>query len=98
MIIEGQDFWDKVRETVEYGTEKPAYLADDEEWAIAVDIVWKEAMYKSPIGSTCPHCGEPAPYGNARIPWLDWHIDSHIHKWWWKTKRKLSWWTQFPKP
>jgi ribosomal protein S27AE len=31
----------------------------------------------------CPHCGDMAPHGDARIPWLNSHIDSRLHRWWW---------------
>lgn len=39
---------------------------------------------------SCPYCGELAPYGDARLPWLGWHIDSRIHRWWQALKRKYG--------
>jgi hypothetical protein len=30
-----------------------------------------------------------APYGDERIIWLQAHLDSRIHRWWWAMKRKL---------
>lgn len=39
---------------------------------------------------TCPHCGDTAPYGDARHVWLRTHIDSYIHRWWWKLKAWYS--------
>jgi hypothetical protein len=35
----------------------------------------------------CPHCGERPPHGDERIVWLDAHIKSLTHAWWWKLKR-----------
>lgn len=41
-----------------------------------------------PVRPVCPHCGSVAPYGEGRIPWLQAHIDSNIHRWWWTLRNK----------
>lgn len=84
-------FLAKVREKVEENTRRPAYLCSDEEWAQAVDEVMEEEKKKgNPITSApiCPHCGSIAPYGDERNMWIWAHIDSRLHRWWWKLKAR----------
>lgn len=44
-------------------------------------------MFRMPSTQVCPHCKELAPYGDERIVWLSAHLDSRLHRWWWRTKR-----------
>jgi hypothetical protein len=48
----------------------------------------KQAGIEGP--PTCPYCGEPAWYGDARHMWIRLHIDSRTHRWWWALKKKLK--------
>lgn len=66
----------RVRDIVERSTGRPAYMADDEEWAVALDSVLADAKKNGiPIPSppVCQYCGEVAPYGDERIQWLSVH-------------------------
>jgi hypothetical protein len=35
----------------------------------------------------CPYCGNIAPYGDERHMWMRVHLDSRLHRWWWKLKK-----------
>jgi len=67
-------------------TGRSPYLADDEEWAFAVDEARERLgiLERAPV---CIHCGDVAPYGDPRIQWIS-HHQSGIHRWWQKMKRK----------
>jgi hypothetical protein len=61
--------------------------------ALGKDKPGKEAQAISQariLGPVCPHCGEPAPHGDARLPWLATHTDSRFHRWWWNIKRFIG--------
>lgn len=38
----------------------------------------------------CPHCGDIATNGDARLVWISMHIDSRRHRWWWRLKKKFG--------
>lgn len=40
------------------------------------------------VRPVCPHCGSVAPYGEERMMWLTVHIDSSLHRWWWRMRNK----------
>lgn len=52
-------------------------------------IVGRWVLDGVPVRPVCPHCGLVAPYGEERNPWLETHIDSPWHRWWWGIRKKL---------
>lgn len=59
-----------------------------EEHEVAFQVaVW--ANDGVPIRQVCPHCGVAAPRGEGRLEWLERHIDSAMHKWFWTVKKQF---------
>lgn len=38
----------------------------------------------------CPHCGDPVPFGDERLMWLSAHLDSRVHRLWWRLKKQVK--------
>lgn len=77
----------KVRDQVERNTRRPAYMCDDEEWAVAFDeVLAAHPELSKPKPPVCPHCGSMAPYGDERNIWISAHLESRPHRLWWKLK------------
>jgi hypothetical protein len=72
---------------VTYAAENVPGGLSSEETEVA-QIVGRWAVDHIPVRPICPHCGDLAPYGEGRIPWLEAHIDSSIHRWWWALRNK----------
>jgi hypothetical protein len=39
----------------------------------------------------CPYCGAIVPrntHGDAWFQWMNAHIDSRLHRWWWKLRNR----------
>lgn len=77
---EPNELYLKAQEIAQRNTGMPAYLCDDEDWYAAVEEARAELgiTEKAPV---CPHCGDVAPYGDARHAWISWH-NSKAHIWW----------------
>lgn len=44
-------------------------------------------MFRMPHTPICPHCGDLAPHGDERLVWNSAHLDSWIHRVWWKLRK-----------
>lgn len=84
-----EDFYDAVRDIVVHNTGRPPYLCSDEEWVNALDeAVGRGLMHPDVVFTVCPHCLSVAPYGDERDLWVENHLESHLHRWWWKLRRR----------
>lgn len=71
---------------VTYAAENiPGGLSSQEHEVAFKVALW--AMDGVPVCSICPHCGTPAPHSpEGRQEWLEDHVDSILHRWWWGLK------------
>lgn len=59
----------------------------DEEAVAKIVGIW--VIDGIPVCQVCPHCDSVAPYGPGRIAWLERHVDSSIHRGYWRAKNWL---------
>lgn len=73
---------------VTYAAENiPGGLTEDERDVTRVVGQWAlNGVYVRPV---CPHCGSVTPFGDERVKWLEAHIDSRVHRWWWDLRNKF---------
>lgn len=83
------ELYARAREIAEQRTGMPAYLVDDEEWYGAVDLARMELGIFSDNAPVCPHCGDQGPHADGRIQWISAHLDSRLHRWWWRYVRRV---------
>lgn len=57
-------------------------------WAEGPGLEYGILVPKDPRAPVCPHCGDIAPYGDARHMWISAHLESRLHRWWWNLKRR----------
>jgi hypothetical protein len=74
---------------VTYAAENIPGGLNEQEQAVAL-IVGQWATQRVPVAPVCPHCGDVAPYGDARHMWINIHLESVLHRWWWRGRSKAK--------